>query len=227
MEKKLLLVGASSQIAKCVATKNTGHTIGISRQSLLEFPYQQTFQVNDYTTASLPDIDSPIDGLVYFPGTINLKPFHRLTSVEMEQDFQINVMGAIAVLQKYLPNLKQSNHSSVVLVSTVAVQKGFPFHASISLSKGAIEGLVKALSAEWAPNIRVNAVAPSLTNTPMAAKLLNSTEKIDANAKKHPLKRIGEPNDIANAIAFLLKDDSSWITGQTLSVDGGLSKIIV
>jgi 3-oxoacyl-[acyl-carrier protein] reductase len=227
MEKKLLLVGASSQIAQCVATKNTGHTIGISRQSLLEFPYQQTFQVNDYTTASLPDIDSPIEGLVYFPGTINLKPFHRLTSVEMEQDFQINVMGAIAVLQKYLPNLKQSNHSSVVLVSTVAVQKGFPFHASISLSKGAIEGLVKALSAEWAPTIRVNAVAPSLTNTPMAAKLLNSTEKIDANAKKHPLKRIGEPNDIANAIAFLLKDDSSWITGQTLSVDGGLSKIIV
>ena len=115
--------------------------------------------------------------------------------------------------------------SSIVLFSTVAVQAGFNFHSQVSMSKGAIEGLTKALSAEFAPTIRVNAIAPGLTDTPLASKLLNTPEKKEANAQKHPMKRIGAPEDLANMAAFLLSEKSSWITGQIIHVDGGMSTL--
>lgn len=107
----------------------------------------------------------------------------------------------------------------------MAVQTGFPFHAQVAVSKGAIEGLTRALAAEWAPNIRVNAVAPSLTDTPLAAKYLSSEEKVQANAQRHPLKKLGSPLDIAQMAAFLLSEQSAWMTGQILHVDGGMSSV--
>lgn len=173
------------------------------------------------------DLPATLDGLVYLPGTINLKPFRALKPMDFLHDFEVNVLGAIKVLQAALKALKAGENSSVVLFSTVAVAQGMPFHSSIATSKGAIEGLMRALAAELAPSIRVNAIAPSLTATPLASKLLSTPEKMEASAKRHPLQRLGKPEDIAAMAAFLLGKQSSWITGQVFGVDGGLSQLKV
>jgi NAD(P)-dependent dehydrogenase (short-subunit alcohol dehydrogenase family) len=141
------------------------------------------------------------------------------------QDYQLQVIGAIKIIQQVLPRLKNASSASIVFFSTVAVQTGFNFHSIVAASKGAIEGLTKALSAELAPKIRVNCIAPSITNTPLASNLLNSEEKIAANAQRHPLKRIGRAEDLASLACFLLSDRSSWITGQIIHADGGMSAI--
>lgn len=174
---------------------------------------------------TFPQIDEPIDGLAYLPGTINLKPFHLLRRQDFVQDLEVNYLGAVKTLQHYLPQLRKAAASSVVMMSTVAVQTGLSFHASIAGAKGAIEGLTHALAAELAPKIRVNAVAPSLTDTPLAESLLNQPAKRELAAKRHPLQRVGTPGDIASAVCFLLTAESSWMTGQVLAVDGGLSRI--
>ena len=171
---------------------------------------------------NLPDV---LDGVFYAPGSINLKPFHGLKPDDFRAEFELNVMGAIRVLQAVLPRLKKAGQASVVLASTVAVQQGMPFHSSIAASKGALEGLVRSLAAEWAPHIRVNAIAPSLTDTPLAERLLNADAKREAAANRHPLKRVGTAEDQAQAVAFLLSNRSSWITGQVLGVDGGMSRV--
>ena len=137
----------------------------------------------------------------------------------------INLFGLIDVIQTALPNLKKSKHSSVVAFSTVAVKMGMPFHASIAASKGALEGLCKSLAAEYAPTIRFNAIAPSLTNTPLAERLISTPEKIEASAKRHPLNKIGNPTEIATLVDFLLSNNSSFITGQVIMADGGISSI--
>jgi NAD(P)-dependent dehydrogenase (short-subunit alcohol dehydrogenase family) len=168
-----------------------------------------------------------LDGVVYCPGSINLKPFARIKPEDFTNDFNLQVGGMIKVLQAVYPALKKSEAASVVVFSTVAVQMGLPFHTQVSASKGAIEGLTKALSAEWAPSVRVNCIAPSLTDTPLAAQLLNTEEKKAANALRHPLKKIGTATDIANMAAFLLSEKASWITGQVMHVDGGMSTIKV
>lgn len=170
-------------------------------------------------------IPPTLDGLAYCPGSITLKPFTRFTTQDFMLDYQLQVVGATKIIQAAIPALKNSPHASVVLFSTVAVQHGFPFHSLVSASKGAIEGLTKALAAEYAPKIRFNCIAPSITNTPLAGNLLNTTEKIEANAQRHPLKRIGTVTDIAKMTAFLLSDASSWMTGEILHVDGGMSSI--
>ena len=162
---------------------------------------------------------------MYCPGAISLRPFNRIASEDFLKDYNLQVVGAVKVIQAALLKLKESKNGSIVLFSTVAVQLGLNFHSLVASSKGAIEGLTKALAAELAPTIRVNCIAPSLTNTPLAASLLNSDQKIDANAQRHPLKRVGTPLDIANAVEFLLTDKSSWVTGQILSIDGGMSTI--
>jgi len=172
----------------------------------------------------LPDI---LDGLVYCPGSINLKPFHRLKPEGFVDDFKLQVVGAVRVIQAALPALKNSEKASVVLFSTVAVQTGFNFHTQVAASKGAVEGLTRSLAAELAPKIRVNCIAPSLTDTPLAEKLLNSEQKRETNADRHPLKRIGHTTDIANMADFLLSEKSDWITGQVFHVDGGMSSLKV
>lgn len=166
-----------------------------------------------------------LDGLVYCPGAIHLKPFARIKEEEFIEDFKLQVSGAVKVIQHCLPALKKSEQASIVLFSTVAAKMGFNFHSLVSTSKGAIEGLTKALAAEFAPKIRVNCIAPSITRTPLAGSLLNTPEKIEANAQRHPLKKIGEAQDIAHAAAFLLSEESNWITGQIMPVDGGMSSI--
>lgn len=173
-------------------------------------------------TSGLPEV---LDGVVYCPGTINLKPFARLSADDFLQDLQINLLGAVRTLQAVAPLLKKSEQASVVLFSTVAVALGMPFHASIAASKGALEGLVKSLAAEWAPAVRVNAIAPSLTKTALAEKLINSPEKLDAAAKRHPLQQLGEAEDIAAMAAFLLSPQARWMTGQIIAMDGGMSAI--
>lgn len=182
------------------------------------------WRIWDHTSAleveHLPEV---IDGIVYCPGTINLRPFHMLKEADFLKDLEVNYLGAVKVLQALYPRLKKSPHASVVLFSTVAVQKGMSFHASIAGAKGAIEGLVRSLAVEWAPTIRVNAIAPSLVKTPLSEKITASAQALEATIQKHPLKRIGEASDIAEAATFLLSSKSSWVTGQILHVDGGLS----
>ncbi len=171
----------------------------------------------------LPDV---LDGLVYFPGTITLKPFHRLTAEDFARDFQINCLGAVAAIQAALPALKAApGGASIVLFSSVAVAQGLPFHASIAAAKGAVEGLAKSLAAELAPGIRVNVIAPSLTDTPLAGGLLNQESKREASAKRHPLQKVGSAGDVASLAAWLLSDHSGFMTGQVLRPDGGLSSV--
>jgi len=223
-----LIVGGTQGIGLAIteALLKQGHRLTIWARTAVSIPGAEMV-TNDPTAgelnmAQLPEV---LDGLVYCPGSINLKPFARLTPADFLQDFQINVLGAVNSLQAVLPRLKRSPSASVVLFSSVAATQGMPFHASIAASKGAVEGMVKALAAEWAPAIRVNAVAPSLTHTPLAAKLLSSPEKIAAAAQRHPLQSIGSPADIAAMAVFLLGAESRWISGQILHVDGGMSSI--
>lgn len=172
----------------------------------------------------VPDV---LDGVAYCPGAIPLKPFSRIKPADFSADYQLQFLGAVKVLQACLPKLKNSQNPSIVLFSTVAVQTGFNFHSLVSSSKGAIEGLTRALAAEFAPKIRVNCIAPSIVDTPLAGSLLGSEEKKEANAQRHPLKKIGNSEDIANLAEFLLSEKSSWITGQVLHADGGISRLKV
>ncbi len=176
----------------------------------------------ELSLASLPEV---LDGLAYCPGSIMLRPFARIKPEDFLQDYRLQVLGAVRVIQQVLPNLKKSANGSILLFSTVAVQTGFNFHSIVASSKGAIEGLTKALAAELAPQIRVNCIAPSITDTPLAGGLLNTAEKKEANAQRHPMKRIGTPEDIAETACFLLGEGSGWITGQVIHVDGGMSVI--
>jgi len=173
----------------------------------------------------LPVIDQTIDGLVYCPGSINLKPFRSLKADDFIQDFQVNLVGAVRCVQQYLPKLQASTNPSVILFSTVAVKTGMSFHASVSAAKGAVEGFGRSLAAELAPKVRVNVIAPSLTATPMAEKLTNSEAKLKASEERHPLKRIGQATEIAAMARHLLSDESGWITGQVFHIDGGMSSL--
>ncbi|MGF1614202.1 MAG: SDR family NAD(P)-dependent oxidoreductase [Gammaproteobacteria bacterium] len=232
MGKTYILVGATSGIGRQVATRlvnqdATVHALSRHADKAQGLPGVVVHAHCDVSleTPAFPEIDGPVDGLAYFPGTITLRPFHLLRRRDFLHDLELNYLGSVTTLQHYLPQLKSAPSASVVLMSTVAVQTGIPFHASIAGAKGAIEGLTRALAAELAPRIRVNAVAPSLTDTPLAQSLLNQPAKRQAAASRHPLQRVGQADDIAAAVHFLLTDQSSWITGQVLAVDGGLSRI--
>lgn len=228
--KNILIVGHSSGIGEALSNQlsNSCRVYGtyFSKQPEVSNENVTSHYVNVLEdTIDLNFLPEQLDGLVYCPGAINLKPFSRIKEEEFIQDFKLQVTGAIKVIQACLPKLKKSNNASIVLFSTVAVKMGFTFHSIVSTSKGAVEGLCKSLAAELAPLIRVNCIAPSITNTPLAGSLLSSQEKIDANAQRHPLKKIGNAQDIANMAAYLLKEDSSWVTGQIFHVDGGMSCI--
>ncbi|TXI87713.1 MAG: SDR family oxidoreductase [Crocinitomicaceae bacterium] len=225
--KTTLIIGSSSAIGQATARKliaNGERVLSISR-STPAFDFDQHEEFDVLSEQPFPTFEGKIDGLVYCPGSILLKPFRGLKSEDFRAGFELNVMGAIRSIQAYTANLQLSDQAAIVLYSTVAVEIGMPFHAAVSVNKGAIEGLTKALAAEFASKIRVNCIAPSLTQTPMADKLVSTAEKIDAMAQRHPMKRIGQPEDIANATQFLLSDASSWMTGQIMHVDGGMSTL--
>ena len=225
-----LVIGASSGIGKAIATQlaSEGHQVFATfHKNSIEADqniHAHFLNVLD-EQVDFSFLPESLDGLVYCPGSINLKPFARISVSDFAQDFNLQVGGAIKSIQDALPALKNAGKSSIILFSTVAVQLGLNFHTQVAASKGAIEGLTKALSAELAPTIRVNCIAPSLTDTPLAAALLNTEQKVEANALRHPLKRVGHANDIASMACFLLSEKASWITGQIMHVDGGMSSI--
>jgi len=174
-------------------------------------------------TPTFPEDIEKLDGIIYCPGTINLRPFKALKQSEFMHDLQVNYLGAIKTIQRYIPQLLLGSDPNILLFSTVAVKKGMPFHTSIAGAKGAVEGLTISLAAEYAPKLRVNAIAPSLTQTPLSEKLLNSEAKIISAGERHPLKRIGQTTDIVNAALYLL--NASWVTGQIMPVEGGMLAI--
>ncbi len=227
--KNYLVIGASSGIGNAITEQlgSEGNRVYATyNKNKLPNSSQVTYHHLDVTTDFvLHFLPERLDGIVYCPGSINLKPFTRFKGDAFLDDFKLQVLGAIKTIQLGLPALRASNHASIVLFSSVAAQYGYNFHSQVSVSKGAIEGLTKSLASEFAPNIRVNAIALSLTDTPLAAKLLSNEQKREANAQRHPLKRIGTAADIAHSTLFLLSEKSSWITGQILSVDGGMSSI--
>lgn len=226
-QQHYIFAGASSAMAVQSAKilREQGHRVtGISTKQ--ENPgYDDFYTVTEYGFGSFPKIEGDVNGLVYFPGTINLKPFHRISEADITSDFGISALGAAAFVQAYLPALKNSDAPSIVFISTVAVATGMPFHASVAMAKGAVEGLTRSLAAEFAPKIRVNCIAPSLTDTPLAEKLLGTPEKTEAAKNRNPLKKVGTTADLANAVTFLLSEQSAWITGQVIAVDGGMNKL--
>lgn len=220
-----LVVGGSSGIGEALVQllEAQEHQVSIICRRDFSSKKAAIYQAN-VLTDPLPELSDALDGLVYCPGSINLKSFPRLTTEDFLNDFKINCLGAVQVIQNYLPILRKAPSPSIVLFSTVAVAHGMAFHSSVASSKGAVEGLTRALAAELAPDIRVNCIAPSLTETPLAQALLRRRGNIE---KQHPLHRIGSPHDIAAATQYLLSADASWITGQVLAVDGGLSTLSV
>jgi NAD(P)-dependent dehydrogenase (short-subunit alcohol dehydrogenase family) len=232
MSKQYLIVGGTTGIGKSlteIITSNGDKVILASRSASERTEGSENISVHDVDTtdaeADWSFLPEKLDGMAFCPGSINLKPFHRFKPSDFEEDFRINLVGAVNAIQAALPALKKAEKSSIVLFSTVAVQRGLNFHTSVAAAKGAVEGLTRSLSAELAPGIRVNAVALSLTETPMAERLLSNDSKKEAGNARHALKRFGQPEDIAEMAAFLIGGKSSWITGQIIGVDGGMGTV--
>ncbi|MFN4233322.1 MAG: SDR family NAD(P)-dependent oxidoreductase [Bacteroidia bacterium] len=224
---KYLVVGGSKGIGAAIVRLllQNGHELIVFSRTNPENSCLEWHQIDVTTAISFPEIDN-LDGLVYCPGSINLKPLNRLSKDDILSDLNVNFLSAVKVFQHYLPVLKKSSISSVVFFSTVAVSQGMPFHASISAAKAALEGFARSAAAELAPIVRVNVVAPSLTDTPLASALLNTDAKKENAANRHPLKRFGTADDIAQAAVYLLTE-AKWTTGQVLHVDGGMSTLRV
>jgi len=227
--KNILIIGGSSGIglalAELLASHNNIYVASRSNENVKHLNVQHiTFDATqeELDISGLPD---HLDGFVYCPGSINLRPFKGLKLDAFQTDFEINVLGAVRSLKSVLGHLSASGDAAVVFFSTVAVQTGMPFHSSVASSKGAIEGLTRSLAAEFAPKIRVNAIAPSLVNTPLASKFLNNETKIDKANERHPLGRVGSAIEIAQATAFLLGKESGWMTGRVLQLDGGIGNL--
>jgi 3-oxoacyl-[acyl-carrier protein] reductase len=228
-DKNILIIGGSSGIGLALAQLLAPHNniIVASRTAesiaglvVKHISYDAT--QDDLDTSLLPEV---LHGFVYCPGSINLRPFKGLKLDAFQSDFEINLLGAVRSLKSVLNQLSASGNASVVFFSTVAVQTGMPFHSSVAASKGAIEGLARSLAAEFAPKIRVNAIAPSLVDTPMASKFLNNEVKIEKANERHPLGRVGNAKEMAKASAFLLGEESSWMTGKILQLDGGIGNL--
>ena len=229
--KNILLIGGSYgiglSIAKALANDNNVFVASRTAEGLSDLNVTHLTFDAQTDTLDISKLPAVIDGLVYCPGSINLRPFKGLKIETFESDLQINFLDMVKVVQTVLPQLTASNQSSIVLFSSVAASMGMPFHTSVAAAKGAIEGFAKALAAEYAPKIRVNVIAPSLTNTPLADKFLNNETKQEKSAERHPLKRFGQPDDLAQMATFLLSEKSSWMSGQILHVDGGMSTLLV
>lgn len=228
MSDPILLVGGNSGIGLATVRRLKADGVPLVAALRQSDPLDElgiATQPFDATSGGELDLPEKLSGLVYFPGSITLKPFHRLTDEDFDADLQTNLMGAVRAIRSALPALKASGSASIVLFSTVAVGQGMPFHASIAAAKAAVEGLTRSLAAELAPKIRVNAIAPSLTDTPLASMLLGNEAKREAAEKRHPLQSVGQPEDVAELVAFLLSGSSRFMTGQILRPDGGLSSV--
>lgn len=230
--KNVVIVGASSGVGLATAEllgAQGANLYTISRnEPKLPLSLQYEYCSHDILEDDFPEdfLPETIDALIYCPGSINLKPFRSLSMDTFREDYEINLIGAVKAIKASLKAMKKAEGTpAVVLFSTVAVQQGMAFHGSVAAAKGAVEGLTRSLAAELSPKIRVNCIAPSLVNTPLASNILSSEDRMKASNERHPLKRIGEPNDIAQTAAFLVSENSSWITGQVIGVDGGLSKL--
>ncbi len=234
MNKTVLIVGGNSGIgaevvSKCLAAGDDVHLVLRSPDEIsASVTSKQVYDARntDAETLVLPDV---LDTVIYCPGTIRLKPFHRMTAEDMLEDMEVNAFGAAKMIQAVLPKLKKSQTAggpSVVMFSSVAAQTGLAFHASISMAKAAVEGLTLSLASELAPaGIRVNAIAPSLTDTPLAAALLNSDAKREACASRHPINKVGTATGIAGLVNYLISEDAAFVTGQIFKVDGGMSAL--
>lgn len=227
MKKKILMIGGSHGIGKAIAKElQATHELFIacrSHEGLEDIDATHiTFDVNE-DSLDLALLPETLDGFVYCPGSITLKPFKMLAEEDFRKEMELNFFGLVRVFKEVAPRMDEG--ASVVFFSTVAVGTGMPFHTSVAAAKGAIEGFARALAAEYAPKFRVNVIAPSLVDTPLSARLLNNERKQASMSERHPLKRYGKPEDIASMAVFLLSDSSSWMTGQTLGVDGGLATI--
>ena len=227
--KNILIIGASSGIGHEIAQRilAEGGRVFVAGQHQpdldVKFSEWNALDPKEEAFANLPEV---LHGIIYCAGTINLKPFNRLSLADFTRDWQMNALGAVAAIQPNITRLKKAGGASVVLFSSVAANTGFGFHTSIGMAKGALQGLALSLAAEYAASsIRFNVIAPSLTDTPLAQQLLSSDDKREASAKRHPLGRFGTASDIAAAATYLASDDASWITGQVLGVDGGLGKL--
>ncbi|MFD0975623.1 SDR family NAD(P)-dependent oxidoreductase [Salinimicrobium gaetbulicola] len=229
MKKKILIIGGSHGIGlettRLLAKDHDIYVGARTKENLVNIDCNYfNFDVlkDDIASVGLPD---SLDGFVYCPGSINLRPFKMLKPEDFQKELELNFLSLVRILQGILTKLKSGEKASLVFFSTVAVKVGMPFHTSISAAKGAIEGFARSLAAEYAPTLRVNVIAPSLTDTRLAEKLVSNESKRSVIEERHPLKRIGEASDIANLVEYLISDKSSWMTGQTIGMDGGLSSL--
>jgi NAD(P)-dependent dehydrogenase (short-subunit alcohol dehydrogenase family) len=229
--KNYFIVGASSgiglELAKTLHAEGH-HVFGTYfTKEHADLPTGIHYQQLDVRSESLDFTFLPdsLNGIVYCPGAISLKPFARISPAQFKDDFDLQVLGAIKCIQGNVARLKAGVAPSILLFSSIAASQGLNFHTQVSVSKAALEGLTKSLAAELAPTIRVNCIAPSLTDTPLAQNLLNSDQKKEANGLRHPMKRVGTVADMADYAAFLLSEKASWVTGQIIGIDGGLSTL--
>ena len=221
---KYIVVGGSKGIGNAIVNNLlvNHEVINISRTTP-EYSHDNLTHYNcDVISDDLPDINEA-DGLVYCPGSINLKPINRLSIDDFKNDFEINVIGAVKTVQKYLPVLKNGTNPSIVFFSTVASDLGMPFHASVAASKSAVEGLTKSLGAELAPIVRVNAIAPTVTDTDLASKLLRNDRMIENMKERHPLKKYLQPKEVADMATFLLSEKAASLSGQIFKMDCGIT----
>ena len=221
--KTIIIVGGSKGIGKAIIEKLIPNylIINLSR-SKPHIEHQNLKHYNcDVLSDELPAIERA-EGLIYCPGSINLKPFKRLSLDDFRTDFEINVIGAVRSIQAYAPALVQSENGSIVLFSTVATAMGMPFHASVSTAKSAVEGLMKSVAADLAPKVRVNAIAPTITQTDLAAKLLRNERMIENTIQRHPLKKFLDPSEVAAMAEYLISNGSKSVSGQVFKLDCGI-----
>ena len=228
MQKNILVIGGNSLIGQEVIklSNSEGDNVIATSRSTIDLPLKNFIQLDPNEDLSgLDALPDSIDALLYCPGSISLKSIQRMDISDIREDFRINVEGAFNIIKKVLPNLKKDNGASVVFISSVAANSGMTFHSSIATSKAALEGFARSLASELAPRVAINCVAPSLTNTPMAEHLLDNEKKLQSSQERHPLNSIGDPVKVAKVIYNLFSAKEDWITGQTMSIDGGLSSL--